>query len=179
MSCLLHLRRFAAPLLAVALLFCSSDSFAKEPLPVATGEVILTISGNFDGFQSNRTDGAGIEIDHALLERLPETEFKTETPWTEGQPVWTGVRVSDLLEFVGAKTARFKASALDGYSVVFEKVDVEKYPVILAYKKNDKILSVRELGPLWIMFPFDDFPELVTQTFAAMCVWQVNHIEFL
>ena len=84
-----------------------------------------------------------------------------------------------MLEHLGTSSSEFLAWADDGYEATFKGVDVEKYPVILAYKKNGEFLSLRDLGPLWIMFPFDQYKELDVQPIYEIAVWQLSRIEIL
>jgi len=146
-----------------------------DELPAATDPVILKASGKL----TNSNTPSGVELDLAMLEALPAVTFSTESPWTEGVTEWTGVRLNELLTFIGATSNRFVARALDDYEVTFEKVDLDKHPVILAYKQNGEYMSVRALGPLWIMFPFDDYPETDTQFNRSLAVWQLIEIEVL
>jgi hypothetical protein len=50
---------------------------------------------------------------------------------------------------------------------------------ILAYRMNGAELSVRDKGPLWIMFPFDDKPELKSELIYSQSVWQLRKMTFL
>ena len=137
------------------------------------GEVVIEITGKVGSLNSEDA----LRLDLSQIESMPVTEFVTNTPWTDKKETWSGVRVSDLLEAVEASSNKFKASALDDYIIEFANVDIDKYPVIIAYKKEGKYLSTRDLGPLWLMFPFDDFPELDTQANRAMAIWQLIKIE--
>jgi hypothetical protein len=38
---------------------------------------------------------------------------------------------------------------------------------------------VRDQGPLWIMFPFDDKPELKSELIYSQSVWQLRKMTFL
>lgn len=52
------------------------------------------------------------------------------------------------------------------------------YPVILAYRMNGELLRIRDKGPLWVIYPQDDFPDLKTKQTQAKWVWQVKEIQF-
>ena len=136
------------------------------------GRVLLTVSGNIE----NRNSDDTVQFDRALLESLAEFSLSTTTPWTEGVTEFTGVRISDLLKYVGANSNSFRAHALDKYWNDVKDIDFEKIPAILAYKKNGKTLRTRELGPLWIMFPFDDFPTIFDEKHKTASVWQLIEI---
>lgn len=161
----------SSALLLMALVFPAIGA----DLPKAEGKILIEVNGNIS--QSNNE--SGVAIDMAMIEALPVTTFSTATPWTEGNTQWTGVRLNVFLDYIGAGSHELHVKALDGYEVDFKKVDLEKYPVIIAYKKNGEYMSVRELGPLWIMFPFADYPELDIQFNRSMSVWQVREMEVL
>ncbi len=164
-------------LLSLALLLGTAFPAFSADLPEAEGEILIKITGNIS--KSNTEGKSSVEIDKAMLESLPVVTFSTVTPWTEGNVEWTGVRLNEFLEYIGAESHEFHVKALDGYEVDFRNVDLDKFPVILAYKQNGEYMSVRNLGPLWIMFPFADFPELDIQFNRSLSVWQVREIEVL
>jgi len=72
----------ARTILCIGLLFLISTAkvLASEPLSSPTGRVLLSVSGNIK--QHNSGDEA--LLDRQMLESLPQYQFTTETPWTEG-----------------------------------------------------------------------------------------------
>lgn len=142
-------------------------------LPEPTGEILLIVSGNIEN--TNHPDGAAFDME--MLEAMEVTSFETNTPWTKGLTRFTGVRLTALLSAVSATTSNIKMTAEDGYIYELERKIEDKYPVIIAYKKDDDYMSIRQLGPLWLMFPFDDFPELDTEENRAASVWQLKQME--
>jgi hypothetical protein len=40
-------------------------------------------------------------------------------------------------------------------------------------------MSVREKGPLFVMYPFDEQPALRTSVYFGRCIWQLKAIEVL
>lgn len=157
----------AAPLAALAR--------ATEPLPPPEGETLLVVRGAID--LPNVGDEAHIGREH--LESLPRERFTTRTPWTDDPDGHTfeGVRLSALLEAVGARGSRIKALGTDDYAATLEGLDFERYPIIVADTQDGEPLTLRTLGPLWIMFPFDDHPELETQANTAAAVWQLIEMD--
>ena len=143
-----------------------------EELGTPKGDVLLTISGNI----SNTNSEQGAQFDLEMLERLGATSITTETPWTDAATVFTGVRLDVLLDAVGAKSSSFRANALDNYWYDVKDIDFQQYPVVVAYQRDGEYMNARSLGPLWIMFPFDDYPELLTEGNKASCVWHLNEM---
>lgn len=148
---------------------------ATEPLPPPAGETLLVIRGAID--LPNVGDEAHIGREH--LESLPRERFRTRTPWSEEPDghEYEGVRLSVLLEAVGARGTRLEALGFDDYAATLEGLDFERYPIIVADTQDGEPLTLRTLGPLWIMFPFDDHPELETQTNTASAVWQLIEMD--
>ena len=137
-------------------------------------EVRLTVQGNI----ANTTAAGEARLDLAQLQALGSTTIETNTPWTKGKTRFTGVRLKTLYEHLGIpENASVKAYAFDDYSIKLPDVDLDKYPVIIAWSRNDKTMSLRDMGPLWMMFPFDDFPKLLTEQNKAACIWQLYRLE--
>lgn len=149
-----------------------AGSATADDLVSPKGDVLLTISGKITRSNSER----GAEFDMQMLEQLGTTTFATNTPWTDAVTLFSGVRLSALLKAVGAQSSAIRALALDNYWYDIKDIDWEEYPVIVAYKRDEKYMSARNLGPLWIMFPFDEFPELLTEAFKASSVWHLDSL---
>jgi len=139
---------------------------------VRAADTVLVVSGNTSAESSQ-----GIVFDMAALQNLPSTKITTSNPWIKGAAEFTGVRISALLESVGAQTNDIEARAANEYKFKLTGIDFDKYPIIIAYLKDGNPMEFRELGPLWIIFPFDDFPELLTSKNKAASVWQLTDIE--
>jgi hypothetical protein len=54
--------------------------------------------------------------------------------------------------------------------------DASKYGVILARQMDGKTMSIRDKGPLFVMYPFDQLPELKTSVYFSRCIWQLHAI---
>ena len=55
--------------------------------------------------------------------------------------------------------------------------DFANYPVILATRLDGAEMSVRDKGPIFVIYPFDDAPELNNETYFGRSAWQVKSIE--
>lgn len=137
-------------------------------------EDTILVHGNIEG-----SADAKIEVDLNTLSALEETTFTTSAPWTDKPTEYTGVRVNTFLNSVGALSTSFKAAAGNNYQFMLSDIDFDKYPIIIAYKKDGELLNARTLGPFLIMFPFDDFPELLNEKNKAASVWQLTEMEIL
>lgn len=165
--------RVIAVLCNLALAF--SQIVHSEELPLPQTDVLLTISGTLA--HPNVDDE--VRLDMAALESLPVTEFTTTTPWQDQPLHFTGVRVSTLLEAIGTDSTSFVAVGLDDYRFTVSDLDFDKYPVIIAYRQNGEPISVRNLGPLRIVIPMSEYPELQTPINESRSVWQLVALEIL
>lgn len=138
----------------------------------AVGPVVLKINGKI-GIK-NTADAA--VFDDALLDALPQKSFVTETPWHKGSVKYTGPLLSDVLNAVNASGTNIKAVALNDYKVNIPLEDAKKYGVILAREMDGKRIGIRDKGPLFVMYPFEQFPELKVSKYFSRCIWQLQSI---
>jgi hypothetical protein len=54
--------------------------------------------------------------------------------------------------------------------------DAFTYDVILAVLRDGEVMSVRDKGPIWVIYPMDDYPELQDDVFNGRLVWQLKSI---
>lgn len=112
----------------------------------------------------------------ALLS-LPQQTIRTKTPWTDGIPEFSGPLVNDVLSAAGRRGRILHCVALNDYAVDIPIEDIERYQVILAMKQDGKVMSTREKGPLWVIFPWSGNPTLWTESYFSRSIWQLKEIE--
>ena len=156
-----------------AVLLPLASAQAADPLPTPTGPVILTVSGAIE--VTNSPEGAA--FDKQMLVDLGLTEIKTTTPWTDGVQVFSGVIGRTVLERVGAKGETVFASALNDYTVDLPMTDFINFDVLLALELNGEEMLVSDKGPLWIVYPRDDVPELNDRKLHERWVWQLKALK--
>jgi len=157
---------------AAALFLSGSVAFAGS-LPAPQGAVVLTLTGKI----SNTSKPEAAEFDMAALEALPGRVTQTETPWTRGKPIFSGPLGSALLDKVGATGTSLHVVALNDYAVDVPIEDLRKWPVILATRKDGQPMSVRDKGPIFVIYPFDLDPSLYNEKIFSRSAWQVKSIE--
>lgn len=150
----------------------AAPSARAESLPAPQGEVILTVSGAI----ANTNDDGLARLDMALLEGLPKHSFATSTIWTEGVDTYEGVLLTDLLSAVGATGTNVLAKALNDYEITFPVAEATSDGPLLAYLTNGKAMSVREKGPIWLIFPYDTVEAFRTEQTYARSIWQLDRI---
>ncbi len=148
-------------------------SAAAPPQPQPTGEVILTVTGAAHG----RAAAVAWSFDRPMLEALGIVEVRTRTTWTDGVGVFRGVLVSALLDHVGVRGEMAHAVALNDYEVKIPTQDFYRYPVVLAFEMNGETLTPRDKGPLWIVYPRDDYKELDGLDTDRKMIWQLVELQ--
>ena len=133
---------------------------------------ILTISGRI----AVRNNGDAARFDRPMLETLGAAGFVTSTPWYKGTSRFDGVLMRTLMRTVGASGERVTAIALNDYSTEIPVADFERYDVLLALKRDGEYMPVRDKGPLFIVYPFDHFPELQNKKFYSRAAWQLAQL---
>lgn len=139
----------------------------------AATKVVLTIAGNVQ----KRAGVVTLDFDMAALARLPQHSFFTKTPWYAKPRKFTGVLLKDLLASVGGSGHTLRAMALNDYRAEIPAEDWLQHGAMVAYLLDDKPMTVREKGPLVIIYPFDDKREVRTAVHYSRAVWQLRSLD--
>lgn len=176
---MLDCRRCYLNPLANTLLRCLLASLIALPaqadplsLPMPDGKVLLEISGDIR--YTNNGDKAC--FDREMLDALPNRVVTTLTPWTDRERQFRGPLLRDLLSRVGAQGDQLRVEALNHFSGEIPVSDIQNYAVILAMTMDGEPLAIRDFGPLFVLYPFDENPELNTENIRYRSVWQVAKI---
>ena len=154
----------------LALSFAQADTFAPPK-----GDAILTVTGAITA--TNSADG--LVLDLAQLEALPQHSFTTSTTWTEGTSTFQGVLLKDLIAAVGATGVTVNMTALNDYVISMPTADAKDDGPLLAYLMDGKTMSVRDKGPLWVVYPYDDNADYRTEESYSRSIWQLARVEFV
>lgn len=141
--------------------------------PALASEPILRISGDV----ASPAEGQEWHFDLADLQAIDDTQFTTTTIWTEGNQSFTGVSLAALMAHVGAHGETLRAVALNDYAVTIPLTDAIEGGPIIAYERNGSPMSIRDKGPLWIVYPFDDIQAYKSEEYYARSIWQLSRIE--
>nr|CDQ35042.1 hypothetical protein BN993_04510 [Virgibacillus halodenitrificans] len=143
-----------------------------HPLPAPEGKVMLTVEGDI-----SRTNGNGVaRFDRDMLQALPQGTTVTHTPWTAGASHFKGPLLGAIYDAVGARGDSLHVVALNDFAADVPLTEAKEYGVILAMQRDGEPMPVREYGPLFVLYPFDDYPELQTEEVRFRSVWQVARI---
>ena len=141
-------------------------------LDAPTGPVVLTVKGEI----SNTNAGDTAQFDRAMLDGLKHRKAEMETPWTEGKVTFEGPLLREILTAVGATGTILKVRALNDYAADVPADDA-RLQTILATKLAEKPMSVRDKGPLMLVYPFDLDADLYNEKYFSRSVWQIKEIE--
>lgn len=150
----------------------AAPGHAVTTLPAPSGRVILTVDGRI----GTTNAPAKAVFDREMLESLAQGTIRTHTPWFEGVRRFEGPLGTALLEAVGAKGTRLVITALNDYSVVVPIEDLKNHGVVFALRLDGEYLRVRDKGPLFLVYPFDDKPDLRNEMIQSRSIWQIKSI---
>ena len=163
----LYRRRLALIVWLVCLPLCDANA-----LEAPKSKVVLTISGTL----AKPNHGKDAIFSMEMLEKLPQRSFTTKTPWYPKAVTFTGPLLRDVLAAAGASGKQISARALDDYKTLLPMSDAQNFDVILARQIDGKNLTIREKGPLFIVFPYDSKPELQGQVYLDRSAWQLKSL---
>ncbi|RRH73423.1 oxidoreductase [Falsigemmobacter faecalis] len=147
---------------------------AAAALPHPEGDVILTVTGALP----RRNSAEGAVFDRAMLKAMGEVEFTSGTPWS-GQPQrFRGPSLHSLVTTLGLSDGNFTARAVNDYSIPVPVSEGVPGGPILAMEIDGQVLSLRERGPLWLIYPFDEVPAYRSEVSYIRSIWQLTRLEW-
>ncbi len=166
-----HLSRRTLGVALIGMAAASTNARA-DTLATPQDRPILTISGKIRSFNAGDT----AVFDRAMLEALGLRSFETHTPWYDQPARFEGPLMTKVLGAVGAFGDRVQAVALNDYATEIPISDFARFGTILAMKRDDVYLNVREKGPLFVVYPYDSDSELRQQRYYGRSAWQVAQL---
>lgn len=168
---MLH-RRALLPILGLTTVGVPALAMADVPLRPPVGDVLLTVSGAI-----TVTNGDGVaRLDRAQLMAWGPAQLRTTTPWTDGFVTFAGVLGVRLLTELGCTGSRLRCTALNDYSVDIPVDELRNYPVLFALSQDGNELSLRDRGPIWVVYPWSQHPTLVDRLHRQRSIWQLTSI---
>jgi hypothetical protein len=146
-----------------------------QALRAPASPVVLSIGGRIQ--RTNQGERAALDM--AMLEALAQHSFTTKTPWFKQARKFTGPLLRDVLRLVGAQGTTLRIAALNDYRIDVPSDDTQRFDVVLARLIDDKPITVREKGPLFMIYPFDSDAALRNPLYYSRSAWQLNSIDVL
>lgn len=156
-------------LASLAQISYSADTTAMQD------KAVLTVTGAIKN--TNHEDYFAFSM--AMLEQLPQYSFTTATPWYPEAHKFSGPLLRDILARVRADGTQLTAIALNDYKVTIPLADSTDFNMIVALFRDDEKMPIRDKGPLFILYPFDNDSETQSQVYYDRSIWQLKalHIE--
>lgn len=161
-------------LVAAAMAVLATFAGKAEALEVPKGQVVLTVRAPH---LTHANVNGTAQFDLEMLEALAGRTATMETPWTDGKVSFSGPFLRGVLEAAGATGTALKVRALNDYAAEVPMEDAEALDTILATRMNGQAMSVRNKGPLFLIYPFDKDQNLFNEKYFSRSVWQIKEIE--
>jgi len=161
-------------LLRASLGIALATGLSTSVLADAHATPLLTISGD-----SVEADSETLMLDRDALSALPETTFETSTIWTDGVHSFTGVSLADLMVELGVVDGTLVATAINDYAVEIPISDAVEGGPIVAYLMDGEEMTVRDKGPLWIVYPYDSDAAYRSEVIYSRSIWQLDRLEII
>lgn len=144
-------------------------------LPPPQGPILLEIA--VETVEPRHRAGVRVvALDRHALESMPQDGFNTTTLWTTGEQAFQGVRLTTMLRCLGVATGTVTLRASNAYLVDIPVASLREDGALIALRRNGTPMSTRDLGPLWLVFPYDGDPAFQTEMTYAQSVWHLDHI---
>lgn len=162
------------PAFAFIAALATLTSTSAHALDAPKGDVILTVIGPH---LSHPNVGTTAQFDLAMLEKLASRTGTMETPWTKGKIAFSGPLLKAVLDAAGAEGKSLRVKAMNDYAAEVPMEDATKIDTMLATRMNGETMSVRDKGPLFLIYPFDKDGSLYNEKYFSRSVWQIKEIE--
>lgn len=118
--------------------------------------------------------------DLANLDSMPQQKLVTALPsglGIIGKNEWAGVSLKYIVENLGAtKDSVIELAALNDYVISIPMKSIDSYNPVLAARLNGNTISVRNKGPLILIYPFDKYREINTALYQDYTIWMIHEI---
>ncbi|WP_282154331.1 molybdopterin-dependent oxidoreductase [Ruegeria atlantica] len=111
------------------------------------------------------------------LDAMDQVTFSTSTIWTDDEVTFSGVPLKALLTELNTDGTSIEMVALNDYKVTMPLAELENDAPIIATRMDGETMSVRDKGPYWVVFPYDQDPKYRTETIYTFSIWQLKHLK--
>ena len=164
---MLFFHRPAAILMSIFIAFTTTAS--AQSSASLNSDAVLTVTGAVN------QDPTVFDLE--MLMALDATVIETTTIWTEDVQVFQGVALAVLMETLDVTQGTLLATAINDYTVEIPVSDAVAGGPIIAYMMNGSSMSVRDKGPLWVVYPYDSSAEYRSEVTYSRSIWQLDRIE--
>lgn len=150
----------------------ASESIQPEPKidsAASTESGVLTLT--------NSITGTVVELNLEEILALPQTTINTENEFVDAMTAFEGPLGRDLMALLGEGGTTVVLTAVNDYAVEVPLEDFMNYDVVFALSANGERFSLRDKGPIWVVYPMSDHSELQDPVYNARLIWQLVKVE--
>ncbi|MXQ07486.1 molybdopterin-dependent oxidoreductase [Alphaproteobacteria bacterium GH1-50] len=136
------------------------------PVAATASDTLLTLHAH----------GMDHHYDLSALQAFDHVEFTTSTIWTEGPQTFRGVPLAALIKDAGVTEGTIIATAINDYSAEIPFEEIGPDAPILAYHRNGATMPIRDKGPLWLVYPYDQESAFRSEIIYSRSVWQLDRL---
>ncbi|MFC3834107.1 hypothetical protein [Deinococcus rufus] len=142
---------------------------ASDPALSVAGPVVLT---------ARSAAGTETRFTRADLARLGLVTYTTPDPSRKNRPHrYVGPLLASVLQAAGIPDdATLHLIARDQYTFDLDLGPITDVPAVLALKSDDRVLELRDYGPVYLTFPYHAY-RLDQNLYNGAWVWQLYRIE--
>ena len=114
------------------------------------------------------------------LDALEQIAFETRNPYIDGSSLFSGPSLELIVDQAGytdLEKGFITLSAINDYQVRLPVSDFRSYNIILATRRDHNKMSLRDKGPIWVMYPMSDHRELQDPLYDGRLVWQLQSLQ--
>ncbi|MBL4874494.1 MAG: hypothetical protein JKY41_14205 [Rhodobacteraceae bacterium] len=129
---------------------------------------------------TNVSDGAAVELTEEDLLAMEQFTVFTENEFVDGLAEFTGPLARDVIALLNASDiGMLKLTAVNDYAVEVPMSDLLEYDVIFAMTQNGTRFSIRDKGPIWVIYPMSENVELQDRVYNDRLIWQLVKVDVL
>ncbi len=130
----------------------------------------LTVSGTI----ALKNTDSGFAFTLEEVKALAATSYQVTDPWL-GDKLYEGVTISEVLKYVGVPSSAKKIFVICSDKKEFEVAyaDIVQFPIMLAYNAKSRAIPASQGGPLKLVYPINDFPQVLKIYPAENWAWYV------
>jgi len=161
--------------LVAAISLAISTPAIADDAPASIGEIVLTISGQINAINVDDE----LQLDREALMAIGMQTVETTTIWTKGVQVFEGVPLVALMQLLNVEDGRLLATAINDYTVEIPVSDAIEGGPVIAVMLNGEQMSIRDKGPLWVIYPYDQSAAYRSEVIYSRSIWQLDRIEVI
>lgn len=130
-----------------------------------------------DGLLTVTADGVSDVLSLEDLLGMSQSTVITKNDYVDDTTEFSGPALKDLLvKYDIGPDETLTLRAINDFSVSIPASDAYQYNVILALFNNREKMTVRDKGPIWVIYPMSDHEELRDDSYNSRIIWQLTSI---